>query len=69
MAHNHSHGHHHHHSPDSSDGLLYGAISINLILTVAQFVGGIVSGSLSLIADALHNLSDAASLGIAIFAS
>ena len=68
MAHNHSHGHHHHHSPDSSDGLLYGAISINLILTVAQFVGGIVSGSLSLIADALHNLSDAASLGIAIFA-
>ena len=47
-----AHGHHHHHSPDSSDGLLYGAISINLILTVAQFVGGIVSGSLSLIADA-----------------
>ena len=69
MAHNHAHGHHHHHhSPDSSDGLLIGAVSINLILTIAQFVGGIISGSLSLIADALHNLSDAASLGIAIFA-
>jgi len=65
MAHSH---HHHHHSPDSSDGLLIGAVSINLILTIAQFVGGIISGSLSLIADALHNLSDAASLGIAIFA-
>jgi cobalt-zinc-cadmium efflux system protein len=63
-----SHHHHHHHSPDSSDGLLVGAISINLILTLAQFIGGIISGSLSLIADALHNLSDAASLGIAIFA-
>ena len=67
MAHSHHH-HHHHHSPDSSDGLLIGAVSINLILTIAQFVGGIISGSLSLIADALHNLSDAASLGIAIFA-
>lgn len=41
------------------------AISINLLLTLAQVAGGIVSGSLSLIADALHNFSDAASLLIA----
>ena len=34
-------------------------------LTVAQIVGGIVSGSLALIADALHNFSDAISLIIA----
>jgi cobalt-zinc-cadmium efflux system protein len=38
------------------------AIAINMLLTVAQVIGGIVSGSLSLIADALHNFSDASSL-------
>ncbi len=41
------------------------AIAINMVLTLAQIVGGIVSGSLALIADALHNFSDAASLLIA----
>ncbi len=41
------------------------AIAINMLLTVAQVIGGIVSGSLSLIADALHNFSDASSLLIA----
>jgi len=39
-----------------------------MLLTVVQVIGGILSGSLSLIADALHNFSDAASLGIALFA-
>ena len=41
------------------------AIIVNMLLTLAQVVGGIISGSLSLIADALHNFSDAASLLIA----
>lgn len=44
------------------------AISLNMLLTVAQVIGGIVSGSLSLIADALHNFSDASSLIIALVA-
>ena len=39
-----------------------------MLLTVAQVVGGVVSGSLSLVADALHNFSDAASLLIALIA-
>ena len=58
---------HQHHAPESDRGLL-GAVFINILLTLAQVIGGIISGSLSLIADALHNLSDAASLGIALFA-
>ena len=58
---------HHHHAPESDRGLLL-AVGINVLLTFAQVIGGIISGSLSLIADALHNLSDAASLGIALFA-
>ena len=38
------------------------------LLTLAQVIGGIISGSLSLIADALHNFSDASSLLIALVA-
>ena len=64
MSENHQH---HHHGPESDRGLLV-AVGINVLLTLAQVMGGIISGSLSLIADALHNLSDAASLGIALFA-
>lgn len=60
------HEHHHHHDIDTMDDRrLIAAIAINMLLTLAQVVGGIVSGSLALIADALHNFSDAASLLIA----
>ena len=58
---------HHHQGVQTDSGLLV-AVTINVLLTVVQVAGGIISGSLSLIADALHNLSDAASLGIALFA-
>ena len=58
---------HHHHEARTDKGL-WVAVSINLLLTFVQVVGGVISGSLSLVADALHNLSDAASLGIALFA-
>lgn len=63
-------GHHHHHHADagSGDARVALAVIINLGLTVAQIVGGILSGSLALIADALHNLSDAVSLIIAFAA-
>jgi cobalt-zinc-cadmium efflux system protein len=44
------------------------AVLVNIGLTVAQIVGGILSGSLALVADAIHNLSDAVSLGIAYVA-
>lgn len=60
--------HHHHHVEDLNDKRLGLAIAINMLLTLAQVVGGILSGSLSLIADALHNFSDAASLLIALVA-
>lgn len=44
------------------------AVGVNLLLTVAQVIGGVLSGSLAMIADALHNFSDAASLIIAAWA-
>ncbi len=58
-----SHSHNH-----SSDGKLSFAVFINILLTIAQVVGGIMSGSLSLIADTLHNLSDAGAIVVAIVA-
>ncbi len=62
-------GHHHHHVDASTgDRRLIGAIAVNVGLTVVQIIGGILSGSLALIADALHNLSDAVSLIIAFVA-
>ena len=59
---------HHHVDPSSGDRRVAFAVLVNLALTAAQFVGGIVSGSLALIADALHNFSDAISLIIAFTA-
>ncbi len=59
------HDHHHHDLDRMGDRRLLTAIAINMLLTLAQVIGGIISGSLALIADALHNFSDAASLLIA----
>ena len=61
--HNHSHA-----GANSGDRRVLWAVAVNMLLTLAQVVGGIFAGSLSLIADALHNFSDAISLGIAFFA-
>ena len=55
-----SHNHHHHHEAQGKN-LLF-SIVLNLVITVAQIVGGILSGSLALISDALHNFSDVLSL-------
>lgn len=70
MSHDHHHHHHHHHhvDPEAGDARLIGAIAVNMALTVAQVLGGIFSGSLAMIADALHNFSDAISLVIAAVA-
>lgn len=56
-------GHHHHYiDPNAGDARVFWAVVVNLGLTVAQIIGGILSGSLALLADALHNFSDAISL-------
>ena len=63
----HSHGYVHVADVDerSGDARLLAAIVVNGLLTIVQVVGGVLSGSLSLIADALHNFSDAGALIIA----
>ncbi|WP_238367523.1 cation diffusion facilitator family transporter [Mesobacterium pallidum] len=68
MPHDHSHHDHHHPDADLGDRRVAAAIGVNILLTVVQIVAGVVSGSLALVADAIHNLSDALSLVIAFAA-
>lgn len=58
MGHHHDHGHHH----QVEGKNLFFSIVLNLVITVAQVIGGILSGSLALLSDALHNFSDVLSL-------
>ncbi|MBW2937281.1 cation diffusion facilitator family transporter [Aureisphaera sp. CAU 1614] len=66
MAHSHSH---HHHTHDTKGRNLFISILLNIIITVAQVIGGILSGSLSLLSDALHNFSDVLSLIVSYIAN
>ena len=60
MSHNHNHVHIHKHEVEGKNLVI--SIILNLLITVAQVVGGLFSGSLALISDALHNFSDVISL-------
>ena len=42
---------------------------LNIIITIAEFIGGAVSGSLALLSDAVHNLSDVGSIILAFVAN
>lgn len=59
MEHNHNHRIHKHNVEGKN---LIISIFLNALITLAQVVGGILSGSLALISDALHNFSDVLSL-------
>lgn len=67
MGHHHSHNHSHSHS-DLKGRNLFISILLNILITVAQVIGGIISGSLALLSDALHNFSDVISLIISYIA-
>lgn len=64
--HNHSHSHSH---PDLKGRNLIVSILLNILITVSQFIGGLISGSLSLLSDALHNFSDVLSLIVSYIAT
>ena len=63
-----AHAHGHDHSREQTKR----ALGLTLVLTsaflVAEIIGGILTGSLALLADAGHMLSDSVSLGLALFA-
>lgn len=55
----------HHHGGEAGAKALGGAIVLNLVVTLAEAGVGLHAGSLALLADALHNLSDVGSLILA----
>ena len=77
-AHGHGHHHHHHHGfgghdhsaelRNASKQSLIGALALISSYMVAEVVGGLLSGSLALLADAGHMLTDAASIALALAA-
>jgi cobalt-zinc-cadmium efflux system protein len=69
MTHGHHHHHHHHGSHDLKGRNLLISIVLNVVITLSQIIGGIISGSLALLSDALHNLSDVLSLIISYIAN
>ncbi len=60
---------HHHHHHNVSGKNLFLTIVLNVIITVSQIAGGIISGSLALLSDAMHNFSDVLALVIAYVAN
>jgi cobalt-zinc-cadmium efflux system protein len=65
----HAHHNHSHDYKDVKDRNLLISIFLNILITVAQIIGGLVSGSLALLSDALHNFSDVLSLIVSYVAS
>ena len=59
------HSHNHSHSAETSGTRLFITILLNFTITIVEIIGGIISGSLSLISDAMHNFSD----GVAVIIS
>lgn len=62
-----SHNHINNNDPIKSSRLII-TMLLNFVITIAEVIGGIISGSLSLISDALHNFSDGISVIISYFA-
>ena len=59
--------HSHHHKEPNKKNLLFSVI-LNATITLAEFIGGILSNSLALLSDAIHNLSDTMAITISYVA-
>jgi len=61
-------GHEHHHHEVNGKNLGW-SIALNVLITLAEAIGGIISGSMALVSDATHNFSDVLSLIISYIAN
>lgn len=55
------------HKQQSAKKML-GVVLLNAVITLTELVGGVLSGSLSLVSDAFHNLSDTLAISLSYFA-
>jgi cobalt-zinc-cadmium efflux system protein len=66
-GHQHDHGVGHSHASDAPVGSLRIALALTAGLLVVEVIGGLLSNSIALLADAGHMLTDVAALGLALF--
>lgn len=64
--HNCDHKHHHHHHNTSTKNIMI-AFVLNLFFSIFEVIGGIITGSVAIISDAIHDLGDAISIGISLY--
>lgn len=65
MAHNHNHKHSHHHDHHQATDNIKVAFFLNLSFTILEIIGGLLTNSMAILSDALHDFGDSVSLGIA----
>ncbi|MBT41048.1 MAG: cation transporter [Idiomarina sp.] len=59
------HHHNHDHSKDMPSNRLGWAFVLNFVFTIIEFIGGFLTNSTAILADAVHDLGDSLSLGLA----
>lgn len=64
MAHDHTNAHSHHRHDADSTGVR-GAFFLNAAFTIIELVGGLLTNSVAVLSDAVHDLGDTAALGLA----
>ncbi len=67
--HEHNEGGHTHDVSSLSGKKIFWVTILNATITVAEIVGGILSGSLALLSDAIHNLSDTVAIALSYYAN
>lgn len=67
--HNHSESGHTHDVSNLSGKKIFWVTILNATITVAEIIGGLLSGSLALLSDAVHNLSDTVAIALSYFAN
>jgi cobalt-zinc-cadmium efflux system protein len=68
-GHGHNHGHHHHHhSSTGINAAFIIGIVLNAAFVLVQATAGFITGSVALLSDASHNLSDVAALALSLMA-
>lgn len=65
MAHNHSHGHSHNHSSGESSKNIIIAFFLNLVFAIIELIGGLLTNSVAILSDSVHDFGDSISLLIA----
>jgi len=67
--HNHSEAGHSHEGTNLSGKKIFWVTVLNATITIAEIIGGILSGSLALLSDAVHNLSDTVAIALSYYAN